>query len=338
MNNYQPPRLTLRFFRWFCHPDFREDITNLKLLAVTTLMFFLTTFSNAQQKKMCVTVDDLPVVSYGINEPAFLLDVTRNLIATFDKYDIPAIGYVNEQKLYINGQLDSARVSLLALWLDNGYDLGNHTYSHKNYDKTPFNEFTADILKGEKVTKSLCEQNNKSLNYFRHPYLRAGKTKGAYDSLNQFLNQNGYQVAPVTIDNDDYLFAVAYHRAFQKGDTDLMQKIGKSYIEYMERKLLYFEALSEHLFGRNISQTLIIHANLLNAHYLDELAEMYLSHGYDFISQAEVLEDEAYREPITKFGDWGISWIERWIISQGKQGDLFKDDPPTPEYIKELSR
>lgn len=25
-NSYQPPRWSLRFFRWFCHPDFREDI------------------------------------------------------------------------------------------------------------------------------------------------------------------------------------------------------------------------------------------------------------------------------------------------------------------------
>ena len=26
MKNYQPPKHPLRFFRWFCHPDYAEDI------------------------------------------------------------------------------------------------------------------------------------------------------------------------------------------------------------------------------------------------------------------------------------------------------------------------
>jgi len=57
------------------------------------------------QKEVCVTIDDLPVVNYSIKEPAHLLDITTKLIQTFQQYQIPAIGYVNESKLYLNGKL-----------------------------------------------------------------------------------------------------------------------------------------------------------------------------------------------------------------------------------------
>lgn len=292
----------------------------------------------AQDKKLCVTVDDLPVVSYGITDPDFQQELTRNLISTFDQYQIPAIGYVNEGKLYREGELDAMSAGLLELWLESGYELGNHTYSHMNYHRSAFADFTADVLKGEVFLRSLVSRYNGNLKYFRHPYLRSGRSKAHADSLSVFLSQNGYTEAPVTIDNDDYLFAKAYHVAFESGDSSLMAKIGQDYVEYMEQKLLYFEKLSEGVYGRTIAQTLLTHANLLNAHYLDDLAEMYVRNGYRFVSQTEVLEDVAYRDEITRYGDWGISWLERWALSKGKATEVLKEDPQTPEYIVKMAQ
>ena len=157
------------------------------------------------------------------------------------------------------------------------------------------------------------------------------------DSLKDFLLQHGYTEAPVTIDNEDYVFALAYHRAYSEGDSLLMEKIGSTYVDYMEEKLLYFEEQSQKLFDRNIAQTLLTHANLLNAHYMDDLAEMYLTHGYEFVSQGEVLNDEAYEHPVSVYGDWGISWIDRWALSRGKRGDFFQGDPATPEFIRDIA-
>lgn len=63
---------------------------------------------------------------------------------------------------------------------------------------------------------------------------------------------------------------------------------------------------------------------------MDELAEMYQKNGYEFVSQTEVLTDEAYDQPVTSYGNWGISWIDRWSRSQGKRGEFFQGDPATP--------
>ena len=292
----------------------------------------------AQEKKVCFTIDDLPVVNYGINDALYLQEITADLIATFDAYQIPAIGFVNENKLYSNEQPDPAKVKLLEMWLEKGYELGNHSFSHPNYHQVGYESFTNDILKGEEISRPLLGKHRQQLRYFRHPYLRVGQTKGAHDSLTFFLDKHGYTEAPVTIDNEDYLFAKAYHEVRLKSDSAMMQQIGQEYITYMEEKLSYFESISDSLFGRNIRHILLLHANKLNADCLDELAEMYREHGYQFISLSEALKDEAYQHPITRYGDWGISWLDRWALSEGKRGDFFANDPPSPAYIQELAQ
>lgn len=301
-------------------------------------LLFISITSFAQTKEVCFTIDDLPVVNYGNNDEAYLQDITQKLIATFDAYDIPAIGFVNESKLYQQGGLSDLQVELLKHWLENGYQLGNHTYSHINYHQTSFEKYTTEILKGEEVTKPLSKKYDMEYNYFRHPYLRVGLTKAKHDSLNQFLQQHGYQEAPVTIDNADYLFAKAYHVSFMKKDQAMMKKIGEDYISYMEDKVEFYEKLSDQLWERNIKHILLLHANKINAEYLDELAEMYQQHGYDFISLQEALTDEVYQEEISRYGDWGISWIDRWALTKGKKGDFFAGDPETPEYVQELAK
>jgi hypothetical protein len=221
--------------------------------------------------------------------------------------------------------------------VESGLELGNHTFSHPDYNSVTLKEYTQDILKGEVITKEILKRKGAKLTYFRHPFLHVGNSKEKSDSLTLFLTRQGYTVAPVTIDNEDYLFALAYQRASKKMDLNLMKQIKDDYINYMEKKLKYFEQQSNHLFGRDIKHILLLHASLLNADAMDSLAVMFQRNGYEFITLAEALQDEAYRTPITKYGNWGISWVDRWALSQGKKGDFFKDDPSTPDYIKKLA-
>jgi hypothetical protein len=80
-----------------------------------------------------------------------------------------------------------------------------------------------------------------------------------------------------------------------------------------------------------------MHSSLINADYLDSLIAMYKSNNYTFVSLGEALKDLAYQTEITVFGNWGISWIDRWALSTGKKGDFFKEDPITPDYIKKMA-
>ena len=294
---------------------------------------------NAQvSRKICISVDDLPFVSYGIKKNDHEWIITNGILDAFEKHDAPAIGFVNSGKLFTEGKPDTSRMGHITEWLKRGFDIGNHTYAHKNYHKVSFEEFTQDILDGEKVVKEIVESYGKQFDYFRHPYLRSGEDESETERLSQFLNENGYKESFVTVDDDDYLFALAYSRAYRKDDSELMEKIGESYLTYMKEKLMYFENCSIELFGRNINHTVLIHANFINARYLDQLLTIYEDLGYSFISQEEAASDPAYHTPVTKFGNWGISWIHKWGMSAGKDNSFFKDDPRTPEFVMELSR
>jgi len=302
------------------------------------LILFSGLFAFGQSRQVCFSFDDLPVVNYGVTDTVFHSHLTNRLVSALKENNIPAIGFVNERKMYSEGKVSKFQIGLLKRWLDNGLDLGNHTYSHPDYNNVSYKDFTTDLLKGETLTRKLLQEKGMTLKYFRHPFLHVGPTKSKADSLASFLQQHHYTVAPVTIDNEDYLFALAYHRSFLKKDSLLMKRIGTDFLTYMEAKIKYYEKQSIALFGREIPQILLLHASLLNSDYVGALAEIFRKNGYTFVNMNNALEDDAYRTEITVYGKWGISWIDKWALSRGKKGEFFREEPVTPEYINQLSK
>ncbi|CAN5180479.1 polysaccharide deacetylase family protein [soil metagenome] len=299
------------------------------------LFLFLFQFSIclAQQKEVCFTFDDLPVVTYGLHKIDYQQEVTRKLVSTLKKRNIPAIGFVNESSIYSGKKPDAAKIALLEEWLKAGMELGNHSYSHPDYHKVNFKVYSEDILKGEKISRPLSTRYGKEFKYYRHPYLHTGNSKEKTDSLSLFLQEKDYLEAPVSIDNSDYIFAKAYDNANINGDKELMKSLGEHYVNYMEKNLRFYENQSHKLFGYNIKHILLLHANLLNAHFVDELADMYQKNGYAFVSLEKALTDEAYKSESTYYGRGGISWIDRWALTAGNKGDFFKEDPRTPDFV-----
>ncbi len=108
--------------------------------------------------------------------------------------------------------------------------------------------------------------------------------------------------------------------------------IATTYLRHLNEKILFYEKVSSGLFNRNINHTLLIHANLLNANYLDDVVGIFKKHGYTFVSQGEGLKDTSYQTPVTEYGDWGMSWMDRWAMTK-RQGYLLKDNPRVPEFL-----
>jgi peptidoglycan/xylan/chitin deacetylase (PgdA/CDA1 family) len=286
-------------------------------------------------RTIAVTIDDLPVVSTR-RDIANRQEITKKLLGHIKKAKVPAIGFVNENKLY-NGDLrDEKQIDLLRMWVNDGLELGNHTFSHRSLNVIPLNEYQADLLKGEAITRELLAKKKKKIRYFRHPFLQTGLSMEVKGPFNAFLKQHGYTIAPVTIDNADYIFSAAYDKAFDSGDKDLIKRVGDAYVPYMEAKIDYWERQSMRLFGREIAQTLLIHANFVNSDYFDDLAAMFKRRGYDFVTLDEALNDEAYRQPDKFTGRAGISWLHRWTLDKGKEF-LVPDEPMVPDFVLKAS-
>lgn len=279
------------------------------------LLFWLLIFSvaaSAQQREVAVTIDDLPFASVPSDDPAALEEITQRLLHSLQQAKVPAVGFVNEVKLYREGVLDPARVQLLQRWLDAGFELGNHTYSHLSLNRVALETFEADLLRGETVTRPLLERNGQALRWFRHPFLHLGTTPGVRARLQQFLDTHAYRVAPVTVNNSEWIFATAYARAQAQGDQEAARHIGDAYVPYMQEVFARNEGLARDLCGRSIAHVLLLHANALNADYFPALAEMLKQRGYQFISLDEALKDPIYQSKIGFDSNEGESWLERW--------------------------
>lgn len=309
-----------------------------KLIAVAVIIFASSgemtpqqpAYSNSTKREVAVTFDDLPA-THG--DYVGMKYITDNLLAKLIAAKVPTIGFVNEQKLSVAGEEDK-RILLLKSWLDAGFDLGNHTYSHIYIDQATFDEYAADLIRGETVTRKLLQEKGKALTYFRHTQLRTGPTVEYKKKLADFLAKRGYIVAAVTIDNNDYVFAGAYSNAKRSGDRNLQNKVALTYIGYMESVFDHFEKLSQKFLGYEVKQILLLHANEINADHFDKLAQMLRKRGYKFITLDEALTDKAYKLPEAQ-SRRGISWIHRWMLAKGLP---MKEEPPHPDWITKLSQ
>ncbi len=309
----------------------------MKLFVAIALFTFAIApcFGQRQDLTISVTIDDLPVVSTR-TDIENRRSITRKLLSHIQKAKVPAIGFVNENKLYSGDKLDAEQVDLLRMWIAAGLELGNHSFSHRSLNRIELKDYEEDVIRGEKITSELLAERGQKLRYFRHPYLQTGRSMEVKAAFDKFLEGRGYTIAPISFDNADYIFARAYDIAFDKGDKQLMKKVGDAYVPYMQAKLEYWERQAVKVFDREISQTLLIHANFINADYFDDLARMLKKRGYRFVTLEESLKDEAYRLPDTYIGPAGISWLHRWARERGSDS-ILKDEPKVPEFVLKLS-
>ena len=94
------------------------------------------------------------------------------LLESVRKHGVPAVGFVNEGKLFARDAGPSeveGRTALLRMWLDAGLELGNHTYSHRDLNRLPLDEFQADVIRGEAVTRKLLAEREARCATFATP-------------------------------------------------------------------------------------------------------------------------------------------------------------------------
>jgi len=273
---------------------------------------------------VAITFDDLPNIHADL-PLATQQAVTTKLLADLAAANAPAIGFVNEDKIEDDG-------AMIAQWLDAGAEIGNHTYSHLDLDASTVQQFEDDVLHGEEITRPLVESRGKKLQWFRHPYLNTGKTTAVRDEVDAFLAAHGYRVAPVTIDDSEWIYDDAYDRAawWQRA------ALRRSYLRYMQRRLAWAESMSNVVFHRQIAQILLLHASTLNADVFPQLAAMMRNRGYRFVTIDEATLDAAYATP-ERWAGGGIGWLERWGVARGIPASRFEHDPRVPPWVQRLA-
>jgi peptidoglycan/xylan/chitin deacetylase (PgdA/CDA1 family) len=288
-------------------------------------------------RSVAVTIDDLPFVTRRLSLPE-VSEATARLLEPLKRRAVPAVGFVNEDKLLHEGEIDG-RVALLSQWLDAGLELGNHTFGHVSFQRTPLAEFQAATLRGDPITRWLLKERGTAPRWFRHPFTHTGPSAAAKQEFESFLAGHGYAVAPFSIECTDWTFAAAYERALARGDAKLTGEVEAAYLAHLDGLVTFYEGEAQDLFGRPIPQILLIHANALNAAVMDRLLSLFERRGYGFTSLEAALADPAWKSPDAYVGPWGPSWLHRFRVARG--GDAHagvRREPDPPAWILDLEK
>lgn len=270
-------------------------------------------------RRVALTFDDLVMTPEGGTcDAATARVVNKRLLAGLARVEAPATGFVNASRT-CGLDAEAVRDPILEAWLDAGHVLGNHSWSHPDLERTPVAAYLADVEKGGAAVDSLLAERGVSLVWFRHPFLHAGDTPAKKRGLARFLDARGWRVAPVTVDNQEYVYAYVYHAALARGDGALAERAARGFLEHLDEAFAYFERRSREVVGREIAQVLLLHDNRLVADHIDEILARIQARGYRFVPLAEALEDPAYRRGDPWTGEGGPSWIERWAVEDGGQ-------------------
>ena len=285
-------------------------------------MFASAALAAGEGRQVAITIDDLPRGGdRGPSDLAGVRAMTQELLRPFREQHIPVIGFVNAGRSQLDGQ---GLQEVLNVWLDAGAELGNHSYSHPDINSVALDAYTDDIVRGEAEIRQALASRGKKLEFYRHPFLHTGPTPEIKKGLQDFLDRRGYRVAPVTLDNADYMFAVAYLQP------ELQARVRNEYVPYIESTVEFFERRSVDVFGREIPQILLIHASAMNADLMPELLDMFRRRGYRFVTLSAALADAAYRSPDEYAGRNGFSWIHRWSKTKGMAP---QGEPDPPEWV-----
>jgi peptidoglycan/xylan/chitin deacetylase (PgdA/CDA1 family) len=304
------------------------------LLTALSALCLFSIFVTAQapqkpDRQVAVTIDDLPAGMADRMPAADITAMTAKLLGTLRDQKIPVVGFVNEKKLYKTGEVDE-RIKALQMWLDYGFELGNHTFSHASLNQVGLKAWEDDVIQGESVIRLLLAPRKMKLRYFRHPYLDTGRDLLTRRQAEAFLVERGYRIAPITLDGWDWMFAGLYEDAKKRNDAALQQQIVKEYLAYHDAVFAYTEQLSVKVVGYEPKQILLLHASNLEADHIGELLDVLRKRGYRFIPLEDALGDTAYSLPDTYVGEEGTGWIDHWAITQGK---IPQGAPAFPQWV-----
>lgn len=261
---------------------------SIRWLGVFALLCFLFNpcFADEEQiREIAITIDDLPFVGSGTNTPGNLKRTQERfyaLVNTLVEKQVPATGFA------IGGAIAKNEWEFLELFKSKGFEIGNHTYKHRSLNSMTADNYIADIEHADEVLTPVMS----SPKYFRYPYLAEGNGEKK-SKVHEWLAQNNYIIAPVTVDSKDYEFNAKFYRIAYRQRPASLPQFKKRYLAFIWQQTLRAENKAQKLNGKPIKHILLLHANLLNSLCLGDIIDMYKSNGYKFITLDEALKANA---------------------------------------------
>lgn len=262
-----------------------------KNLALAANSIFLITFisfaANAGAQTVAITIDDAP----NLEQTPRLSPEQRNqaMLNALAKHGVSAALFVTADYA---AKLPAGYV-LAKAWGDAGHAIGNHTMSHPDLhsDKVSLAQYQQEILDCDQIISTLPGYQK----WYRYTYLREGNTPEKRDGMRNFLKQKNYRNAYVSLDTSDWRLNEKLVAVLQKNPQADVSAIKRAYLTHVRQRAEAYRALSWQLQGRDIPQVLLIHHNLINALWLEDVLAQFKDMGWKFTTPAAAFSDPVYQ-------------------------------------------
>lgn len=210
----------------------------------------------------------------------------KKMLSALKKHDLKVVLFA--QGMQVDNQEGRA---LLQRWNHDGHTIGNHTFSHWSLNQVDEKQYEQDTLKNEKLLNKYSHFKK----IFRFPFLKEGDTLEKRDAFREFLRKNHYEFGSVTIDASDWYISDRLEKRLMKNPQADIAPYKKYYLDHLWNRAQYYDNLAIQVLGSSPSHTLLIHHNLLNALFLEDVIQLFKDKGWHVINA-----DDAFSDPVFK--------------------------------------
>jgi len=253
------------------------------LFRFITLILFSFTSWVVYAHEVAITIDNPNIEETPLLSP---LGRDKAILNTLQRNHLKII-------LFVQGaQVDNNEgKKLLKRWNKAGHIIGNHTYSHRGISEISEPEYEQDTLRNEKFLQPYTQFRK----IFRFPYLKEGETIEKRDAFRNFLHTHGYKFGSVTIDASDWYISDRLEKRLKVNPNADLTAYKKYYLHHIWSRAQYYDTLAQDVIGRSPKHILLIHHNLLNALFLDDLIQMFKAKGWKLINADKALNDPIFK-------------------------------------------
>lgn len=236
------------------------------------------------QQRLAITIDDPATTPTPLLQPK---ERNQRILQTLAAHELQAALFVCGMRV-----TDSTGQALLQSWDQAGHLLGNHTWSHQylHSKQVAVENYWADILRCDSMIRNF----NNFIPLFRFPFLKEGDTAEKRDALRNRLAAQGYRNGAVSIDASDWYIDSEMRKALSNNTDIDLTPYKEYYLRHILNRAAYYHDLGIKTTGRTVTHTLLLHHNLLNALFLEDLIQALKANGWELVSASEAFKDPVY--------------------------------------------
>lgn len=257
-----------------------------RLLAVVAAISFALSTIPACAQSVAFTFDDGP----NLAETPRLSAQQRNvaMLAALARHKVKAALFVTATF----GATKPEGNALARAWGEAGHAIGNHTMTHPDLNSPTVSlaQYQKEVLDCDAIISTMPGYQK----WLRFTFLREGNTPEKRDGMRSFLTQKGYRNAYVSLDTSDWRLEEKLVEVLTRDPQADLAPIKKVYLAHVRQRALAYRALSQQLQGRDIAQVLLLHHNLINALWLDDVIAQFKDMGWTITTPAEAFRDPVY--------------------------------------------